>query len=82
MTEFQKLVEQHVGWLNCDEIDYLDVQDWLTEDIVKLIQLMDAELQRRYDEEQTIRQECYEAFQTDLFDVAEDDSRYAGGDDW
>lgn len=53
-------------------------EEWLTEDIVKLIQLMDAELQRRYDEESLIRRECQEAFQTDLFNEQD----YSESDPW
>jgi hypothetical protein len=68
VTEYQDII-----WKYINACDALDVQEWLTEDIVKLIQLMDAELQRRYDEESAIRKECHEAFQTDLFDVGDDD---------
>lgn len=55
--------------------------EWLTVDIVKLIELLDAELQRRYDEEQAIRKECYESFQTDLFNL-DDEQDYSESDPW
>jgi hypothetical protein len=71
-TEFQDIILSGVDFSYCEEIGVQGVELWTTESIVKLIQLMDAELQRRYDEEQAIRQECHEAFQTDLFNQDDD----------
>jgi hypothetical protein len=50
---------------------FVELKDWLTEDIVKVIQLMDAELQRRYDEECAIRNDDMQ--QLSLFNIGDDD---------
>lgn len=72
-TEFsesaREVIERHIEF----QWSVISLEQWLTEDIVKLIQLMDAELQRRYDEEQAIRAECQEAFQADLFNGPDED---------
>lgn len=41
------ILERYIEWANCDEIDATPLSKWLTTDIVRMIELMDAELQSR-----------------------------------
>jgi len=44
------ILEQYIDFSFCDEIDAVPLAHWLTTDIVRMIELMDAELQRRADQ--------------------------------
>jgi hypothetical protein len=45
--EAVQILERYIDWEYCSSIDALPLKDWLATDIVRMIELMDAELQRR-----------------------------------
>lgn len=45
--EAVQILERYIEWSRCDELDAVPLKDWLAVDIVRLIELMDAELQNR-----------------------------------
>jgi hypothetical protein len=50
--EAVQILERYIDWEYCDSIDALPLKDWLATDIVRMIELMDAELQQRANQEQ------------------------------
>jgi hypothetical protein len=44
-----RILEQYIDFKHCDEIDAVPLSEWLTKDIVRMIELMDAQLQQRAD---------------------------------
>lgn len=48
------ILERYIEWRHCDELDAVPLRDWLATDIVRMIELMDAELQQRADDSDVI----------------------------
>ena len=60
--EAQNIVMQYIDWSYCDDIEAAPLSDWLATDIVRMVELMDAELQQR---SERTAEEFFEEFDSD-----------------
>lgn len=53
-TNAADIIERYVDFSYCEDVDTVSLSEWLATDIVRLIELLDEELQIRYNAESAI----------------------------